>query len=951
MYKFYLPFILLLLSTVTLHAQVSVHASAGLPDSNYTTLKGAFDAINAGTHQGVIKISITGSTTETSTAKLNASGGTSSYITIEIRPTVVCTLRGNLPSAMIDLNGADSVIIDGRINDTDTTRSLTISNIHSSLTVRSSTIRFINGAKGNTVRYCNIEGSGQTKESGNIVLAEAAVNTSLNNSYNVIDHNEIRPANNRGMLYGILGRFVLQNLGYNYYNTISNNLIHGFYNYNTTSFDIPFTAGIYLTYHEGFLTVSGNSIYQTDTIKQSQYFMYLEPVANWNINKDNYIGGSAPHAGGHPAYYSGNNISVTGIYDASNSGKNRGQVDGNVVTNFKILSSTGSVGFTGMVFFRTNDLIGALKKNVVGSVSDTGVISVQCAGCTYMSITGVLLSNLSLGSNSALRLKNMEVGGISAAAPLANASVAGIIKDNGTDSVIIENCIVNQFAVNADSGAVYGLMLNHGNYQNVFCRNNTVSNLNSTINIQGIYSLLLNSAGAFTANTIIEDNQVYGLYNNGTIKGSVRGILSENVPGTGSVLSVYLNNTIRRNTIYDLYTTSTNAATIVTGIENTNMFYQYYYVDSNSIHSLHNPAAYSGTQYSPAVQGISARGPRKAPVRIRGNIIYDLENTASPVAYVAGITCLHNGDANVLQVQKNRIYDLRTPLATSGIVSGVLLNGAYGAGSFTVQNNMISLAPDKTEVYGINLLQISTAVSAYYNSVWIGGTAAGSNISAAFRKSRFTGATVTSVDNIYYNTRTGGTGNHYALVNQRAVPAQEWILSDYNDLYSVNPATVGLWYNKPLSFAVFKDSSNMDQHSISVPVSFVDATTADLHLLPGNSDLIAGTSSVPVTDDYDGDPRHAIPTIGADELEEVLSSRKAADKDTVAIYPNPTHDYLAVNIAGNALLSVYDAQGRKMFDKVAVSKTVVDVQKLVPGMYLLMIRTSTGVSAKWFIKQ
>lgn len=951
MCKFYMPLILLLISTAALHAQISVNASTGLHDSTYTTLKSAFDAINAGIHKGVIQISITGSTTETGTAKLNESGGTSSYVTIQIRPTVVCSLRGNLPSAMIDLNGADSVIIDGRIHDTDTIRSLTITNTHSSLTVRSSTIRFINGAKGNTVRYCNIEGSGQTKESGNIVLGETAANIQLNNSYNIIDHNDIRPANNRGMLYGILGRIILQNLGFNYYNTFSNNLIHGFYNYNTANTDIPFTAGIYLTYHEGFTTVSGNSIYQTDTINQSQYFMYLEPIANWNINKDNYIGGSAAGAGGHPAYYIGNNISITGLFDASHSDRGRGQVDGNVVTNFEIMSSTGSVGFTGMLFYRTNDLIGGSKKNIVGSLTDTGAIRVQCPGCTTLNITGVLLSNLSLGSYSVLRLANMEIGGISADAPLANAKVTGILKDVGSDTVMIEHCRVSQFAIKADSGAVSGLMFNHGNYENNFCRNNTISYLYSNVNINGIYSLKMSSTGAFIANSTIEDNQVYGLYNNGSVKGSVRGVFSENGIAGGSSPGTYLNNAIRRNTIYDLYTTSTNTATIVTGIESTNLYYQYLYVDSNIIHSLHNPAAYSGTQYSPAVQGISARGPREAPVRIRGNIIYDLENTATPAAYVAGITCLHNGNTNVFQVLKNRIYDLRTPLATSGIVSGVLLNGSSGAGSFTIQNNMIRLSPAKTEVYGINLLQISTAVSSYYNSVSIGGTAAGSTISAAFRKSRFTGATVTSVNNIYHNTRTGGTGKHYALVNERPVPAQEWILSDYNDLYSVNPATVGLWYNKPLSFAVFKDSSNMDMHSISVPVSFVDTTTADLHLLTGNSALIGGTSSTPVTDDYDGDVRHAVPTIGADELEMVMALLRDESKEAVVMYPNPTHDYLTVNVAGNALLSVYDTQGKKILDQKAVSKTVVDVQRLVPGMYLLMIRSSSEISAKWFIKQ
>src|SRR5580765_5941817 len=56
-------------------AQVSVTATAGtLGPTAYATLKDAFDAINLGTHQNAIAISITGDTAETATAVLNASG-------------------------------------------------------------------------------------------------------------------------------------------------------------------------------------------------------------------------------------------------------------------------------------------------------------------------------------------------------------------------------------------------------------------------------------------------------------------------------------------------------------------------------------------------------------------------------------------------------------------------------------------------------------------------------------------------------------------------------------------------------------------------------------------------------------------------------------------------------------------------------------------------------------
>ena len=56
----------------TARAQVDVTATAGTLTQSYTTLKGAFDAINAGAHQGTITIGISGNTIETATAVLNS---------------------------------------------------------------------------------------------------------------------------------------------------------------------------------------------------------------------------------------------------------------------------------------------------------------------------------------------------------------------------------------------------------------------------------------------------------------------------------------------------------------------------------------------------------------------------------------------------------------------------------------------------------------------------------------------------------------------------------------------------------------------------------------------------------------------------------------------------------------------------------------------------------------
>ncbi len=76
-------------------------ATSGTAAATYTTLKGAFDAINAGTHQGAISLSITANTTETATAVLNASGGTSSFTSVLIKPAtgVTATILGSIASA------------------------------------------------------------------------------------------------------------------------------------------------------------------------------------------------------------------------------------------------------------------------------------------------------------------------------------------------------------------------------------------------------------------------------------------------------------------------------------------------------------------------------------------------------------------------------------------------------------------------------------------------------------------------------------------------------------------------------------------------------------------------------------------------------------------------------------------------------------------------------------
>ena len=73
---------------------VSVTATAGTPGPTaYPTLKDAFDAINAGTHQGAVSVLIVTSTTETASAVLNNSGaGSANYTSVLVRPNAVVSV-------------------------------------------------------------------------------------------------------------------------------------------------------------------------------------------------------------------------------------------------------------------------------------------------------------------------------------------------------------------------------------------------------------------------------------------------------------------------------------------------------------------------------------------------------------------------------------------------------------------------------------------------------------------------------------------------------------------------------------------------------------------------------------------------------------------------------------------------------------------------------------------
>lgn len=157
---------LMLVTTVRSQAQVTVTATAGtLGPTVYTQLRLAFNAINAGTHQGVITVSITANCAETNQAQLNPPTIPASYTSVLIKPAAATTptISGSFNGGVIFLRGASNVTIDGSNTAGGTSRDLTIANNSAANTVAGVRFGSASAVVGNTncvVKNCNIRCNG-----------------------------------------------------------------------------------------------------------------------------------------------------------------------------------------------------------------------------------------------------------------------------------------------------------------------------------------------------------------------------------------------------------------------------------------------------------------------------------------------------------------------------------------------------------------------------------------------------------------------------------------------------------------------------------------------------------------------------------------------------------------------------------------------------------------------
>ncbi len=737
-------------------------------NGSYPDLKAAFTAINGGVQTAAnITVNIIASTTETASAVLNAGAWT----TVSITPSggIPITVTGNITGALVDLNGADNVFING-INNSG--NSLTISNTNTGTSAI--TLRFIADAAGNTISNCSLLGSGTAVAVGVVVFSTGSL---LGNSANAIINCNIGPAGTNLPVNGILsaGSTGFDNLG----NSVMNCNIFDFFSSSLA------TAGILVSTNSTNWTITGNRIYQTAlrTYGTANTHRGIQVSAgNGHSILNNIIGYGSSAATGIYAM----NSTVGTRFIAVNLAVGTSvlsSVQGNTVSAITLTTSSSASTANGIIcgvnVTAGNVDIGGVFSNVIGGTSGTDLIAGSPTAANGMVV------GFNSSSTGTINILNNYIGGISSSG--TTAAISG-----GASGINI-------------SGVATALAIS----------GNTIGNL-SPDNIRGGTNGLTTAASpvsginlpSTSSNTIIiSGNTIRNLASYGTGNGYVRGIwtaASQSVLSTYSITSNRIANLVSNSGL----TTISNGQAGALGI---------------NISTGTNDVVSSNTISGVALVGTAAIG-----------------------CYAAGITL---GNATNTSLLKNHIYDITNAgtnaISTApGIAAGIVIRS--GDFQVNIHNNMISLgngSSNNTAFVGILGNHGSSPIPSdkiYFNTINIEGVvASGAQPSFGFMRGDFTAATRTAPidfrNNLITNTRSGGTGSHYAIGDNYGLPSSTtgWgqNASNFNVL-NANPATVG-WWNSTQTFSGWKSAAACDPYSFSgIAVTYVNPAN-DLHLNMG----------------------------------------------------------------------------------------------------------------------
>ncbi|AWI25646.1 hypothetical protein [Flavobacterium pallidum] len=537
--------------------------SAGTGYSTFTTTTtGVFAALNGGAvHTGTVTVLITADvTTEPGSVALNNSAA---WTAMTVNPSGARTVSGTLVGApLFDFNGADNVTVNGLNSGGN---SLTISNLSTSSTSGTSTIRFQADATSNTITNCSVLGSSTMPvgtNGGNIWFGSGA--TTTGNDTNTISSCNIGPAGgnlpSKGIYFsGTTTTTTLNNSG----NTITSNNIFDIFNGGVES------AGIYSTTGATANIFTNNKFYQTATRTFTTTVLHsaikvtnTTSAAGFTITGNTI--GFASNTGTGVYTLTGSTGRFAGIVFNGLNGGTVSNIDSNTIAGISMTGvtssgTTTSSPFTGILI---NEGVTTCNTNIIGSQSTTGSIVFSTNTTTGTDIYGILNFGSNLWTSNSNQIGSMTITNAGASGAFI---VYGIRCWTGSgvtwiaSSNLVGGTVANSIQNNCTSTTAQLIGMN-GNAPASTLTNNTVRNLvatggtgtSTTASVIGISSTGTSASHTLTSNTI------YTLSNtNTTAASNVAGILFG-----GSTA-----NTVERNFMYDLTATTNSASAEISGIK------------------------------------------------------------------------------------------------------------------------------------------------------------------------------------------------------------------------------------------------------------------------------------------------------------------------------------------------------------------------------------------------
>jgi len=641
-----LIFLLMLVTSIKSYSQISVHGATGIPGgTNYTTLKGAFDAINATTSQSGqnIEIRINSSTIEPDRAQLNYKSWTS----LTIYPTAVdLIISANNSDATIRLNGTRNVLIDGRVNRSGTTPSLTIINSNSN----GSSVSFLNASQYCTLKYCKLKAQPSDNYRGIVYLGSSS--STEGNSFNIIEYNEISGVSeNERPRCGVSSNGTLGKN--NNFNEIRHNNVFNFINKNVGA------IGINIGSYTEQTSIHHNSIYETIdnfefTVRTDNYGIRTNSNNSLQYIDSNYIGGNSPEAQGTwkmrgrdssgqiVANFSFTAIFITGRNDTAS------KVSNNIIRGFH-LTTGGSASNHDVwdgIFINSGNV--DVLNNVIGSPIGNNSIYVEATnGGTFATSHGILNSSSGTVNITGNTIGSLEIKGfINYAHSFESIYLRG---SSGTTNVI--NNLIGS-TVTSNSIFVSGTAENSVHKQDIY----------------GVYSASQNL-------TYIRNNTVANLHN------AYTGIITSS--RTRGVRVIYGSNYVENNTVFNISSASNQSAGInngvsVIGIESSaNSAGTIQTLKGNTVYNI---GANNGTAIAVSAYGIYFSGPTNIDQNsIERNFIYGINSTSTSNNSLLIGLLLHRGN----NTSSNNIITLG-----NSITQGYKLYGIWDDGGVTNNNNI-----------------------------------------------------------------------------------------------------------------------------------------------------------------------------------------------------------------------------------------------------------------------